>query len=524
VKRAVGYVRVSHVGGREGDSFHSPELQRQQVEAGASRFGYEVTHVYEELDVSGRAGVKRPQFEAMLADARAGKFDAVIVAKLSRFGRSVEAGLRAFRELDDLGVAVVALDMDVDTSTAAGRFVRTMWLGFAEMESDRIADEWRAVNARRKAAGIPRVNSTARPYGYRVDGSTILGVDNAEADGVRLAFELRAKGASYSEIQSRLRAEGHRPPKGGDKFPRATLSGWLRNPLYAGLVEHDGELIESDKFGAIITRELFDTVQATHKRAAANNRYRSRLLSGVLRCSGCGSTLTVERYGSRGKMIPYYACRARDHSRDCPCKVSITAAAVDDYVERLLQLSRFKTTDERGARNTRRVEALEAERDRLREGLDRLADDRYRLGAITPDEYERQARRLGDDVERVEAQIAELRAEEVAAPDFLDGDGRIVGWDEQTLRERQRIVGALIEGITVYQAARRGRGGIDFGQRLRIRLRTAGMRAATPEEVAEFDAFPAPEFEPLAPVTRLLTGEEVLVSGDSSAELAAAVA
>ena len=41
-KRVVGYVRVSRIGGREGDSFLSPTLQREQIAAVALREGLEV--------------------------------------------------------------------------------------------------------------------------------------------------------------------------------------------------------------------------------------------------------------------------------------------------------------------------------------------------------------------------------------------------------------------------------------------------------------------------------------------------
>ncbi len=51
--RAVGYVRVSKVGGRGGDSFLSPDLQREQIAAAARREGLDVVEVLEELDASG---------------------------------------------------------------------------------------------------------------------------------------------------------------------------------------------------------------------------------------------------------------------------------------------------------------------------------------------------------------------------------------------------------------------------------------------------------------------------------------
>src|SRR5258708_39866073 len=48
-----GYVRVSRVGGREGDSFISPALQREQIEAYAKAHGLTIARWHEDLDKSG---------------------------------------------------------------------------------------------------------------------------------------------------------------------------------------------------------------------------------------------------------------------------------------------------------------------------------------------------------------------------------------------------------------------------------------------------------------------------------------
>jgi DNA invertase Pin-like site-specific DNA recombinase len=60
----VGYVRVSRVGARGGDSFLSPALQREEIARVAAREGLELIEVVEELDASaatrgGRAGIAR---------------------------------------------------------------------------------------------------------------------------------------------------------------------------------------------------------------------------------------------------------------------------------------------------------------------------------------------------------------------------------------------------------------------------------------------------------------------------------
>jgi Resolvase, N terminal domain len=56
------YVRVSHVGGREGESFISPDVQREKIEAFATTRGLRIGEVYVDLDQSG-GKLDRPEFE-----------------------------------------------------------------------------------------------------------------------------------------------------------------------------------------------------------------------------------------------------------------------------------------------------------------------------------------------------------------------------------------------------------------------------------------------------------------------------
>src|SRR5262245_11836764 len=86
--RLDAYIRVSRVGGREGDSFISPDIQRDRINAYATSQGFEIGRVFEELDVSG-AKQDRPLFEEALRRAEQGDSDGVIVYAASRFGRSL---------------------------------------------------------------------------------------------------------------------------------------------------------------------------------------------------------------------------------------------------------------------------------------------------------------------------------------------------------------------------------------------------------------------------------------------------
>ena len=86
-KRAIGYIRVSTVGGRSGREYHTLEIQRASIERTARDNGYELVDVLTDEDQSGRSR-NRPQFGGAMARILAGEADAIIVWKASRFSRN----------------------------------------------------------------------------------------------------------------------------------------------------------------------------------------------------------------------------------------------------------------------------------------------------------------------------------------------------------------------------------------------------------------------------------------------------
>src|SRR5215467_12047296 len=58
----------------------------------------------------------RPALDRLMKDARARKFDVVIVARFDRFARSVSHLLRALEEFNHLGIDFVSLWESIDTS------------------------------------------------------------------------------------------------------------------------------------------------------------------------------------------------------------------------------------------------------------------------------------------------------------------------------------------------------------------------------------------------------------------------
>src|SRR4051812_21782418 len=87
-KRAIGYIRVSSVGGRAGPEYHTLDIQRQSIERVCRERGYELIDTYVEENKSGR-DKKRPKFlEVMQRVVEFDEADALAVWKVSRFSRS----------------------------------------------------------------------------------------------------------------------------------------------------------------------------------------------------------------------------------------------------------------------------------------------------------------------------------------------------------------------------------------------------------------------------------------------------
>ena len=125
------YTRVSKVGGRGGESFLSPELQREQIEAYAKLHGHDLTWHEPELDVSGGT-MRRPIFNEIMARVRREETDGVIVAKLDRFSGTLTGALRTLEEMDRHGAVLVSVADNIDLSTSMGRAFLQMLLVFGE--------------------------------------------------------------------------------------------------------------------------------------------------------------------------------------------------------------------------------------------------------------------------------------------------------------------------------------------------------------------------------------------------------
>ena len=126
---------------------------------------------------AGVSGAKehRPQLDALLAECRKRRVDAVVVYRYDRFARSLRQLVNALEEFRSLGIEFISLHEGVDTSTPNGRLVFGIFASIAEFERELIRDRVKsgiaAARSRGKKLGRPRVSvDAARIVALRASG------------------------------------------------------------------------------------------------------------------------------------------------------------------------------------------------------------------------------------------------------------------------------------------------------------------------------------------------------------------
>lgn len=175
------YARVSTANGHQ-----DPEMQLAELREYAARRGFQIIGEYVDHGVSG-AKESRPALNRLMADAQQRKFDAVLVWKIDRFGRSLKHLVNALADLAAVGVAFISLRDNLDLTTPSGRLMFQIIGAMAEFERALIQERVRAglrnARAKGKQLGRPRrIVSTDRIAAMRARGeswraiSTELGV------------------------------------------------------------------------------------------------------------------------------------------------------------------------------------------------------------------------------------------------------------------------------------------------------------------------------------------------------------
>jgi DNA invertase Pin-like site-specific DNA recombinase len=347
---------------------------------------------------AGRDGLRQLK-EAIFR--RPAPVDALVVDDLSRLGRNMTESLLFQEDCDYFGIELITVDGLRSSNPAAN-------LGFKlkSLIDDVYIQDLRHKTLRGLEGQVHRgFSAGGRTFGYRsipvpdpagrMDSAgniIVLGkkpvIHEPEAEVVRRAYQLRLEGRSLSAIVEALATSNAPAPNPGKRAGRprgwsvSSLQYLLKNRVYRGEVIYGRDkfmknrqtgkrvarrrpesewTVEPRPDLAIVPRDVFDRVQAMsaakngklkrgsggrYKGSEPGRCYSPYLLSGILKCGVCGSSMVI--YGGKqnennGKVYRGYQCPSRKRRGSSTCTNTLTisqgkieSAVVDEVKKKLL--------------------------------------------------------------------------------------------------------------------------------------------------------------------------------------------
>lgn len=289
---------------------------------------YDIVAVYKDEALSGYKNAhKRDGFAQLMADAEAGKFEAVMVYELSRFSRNGSDTIVNTEKLARLGIEFVSVREKLD-QTPEGRMMMFVITGMNEYYSANLAIE--TMRGLKENAYQAKHTGGIPPLGYDLDSNGHYIINPEEAAAVRLIFDMYLEGNGYTAICDELNRMGYRT-KRGTMFVRNSMYDLLRNEKYTGsfIYNHmakakngkrnrhayksDSEVIRVENaFPAIISKEEYRKVlklmEQNKRKGARNAAVHDYLLSGKVYCGHCGKSMYGETRYRKEYSYSYYSC------------------------------------------------------------------------------------------------------------------------------------------------------------------------------------------------------------------------
>ncbi len=325
--RAAIYVRVSTDSDAQRDS---PANQIATCLEYAQSIGLESSDalVYNDAGLSGTQLANRPEVSRLLADARAGRFEAVLFTAISRFSRDLSDAFSTKKRLETVyGIRLVSIEEGYD-SAVEGRNSEMVFTVHAMLAAHKSREMSKAIRrGLRQSARRGRHTGSIAPFGYvKTDDRTLL-PDPDSAPVVRDIFSMYLTGLGVKAIADALNARGIPTPSARRRTPAArwqasTVHAILQNRAYEGtIVAHkrtmtqdlersrridrtvnrlqlrakDEWVVVPEAHEPVVDPAVFAQVQRLLARKTQHRGMRrgTNLLAGLLVCASCGGAMIV---------------------------------------------------------------------------------------------------------------------------------------------------------------------------------------------------------------------------------------
>ena len=442
LKIGAAYIRVS----TDGQMDLSPESQLEAILKYAKEHQIVVPSEFIFMEPEGRSGKKagnRVQFQNMIALAKTTPkpFDCILVWKFSRFARNQDEStfykgmLRKKLNIDVISISEPIMD------GMYGRLIEMIIEWQDEFYSYNLAqDVTRGMMTKAKNGGV----QCRPPLGYRIPyHKATPEIIPEEAEIVRMIFDkyVNQKMSIYA-LTKYLNSLGLKTSF-GKPFEKRSVEYILQNPMYAGIVRWNRVRHETKKVKyksewivtqgthpAIISKELFqqavDRYESEYKRHSAKPvEYTKHWLSGIVKCSSCGRTLSscIRHTKSIGDVFSFQCygylkgkCKENHYVREEELVPAVLSALDEVLAAGTVE---YEIKNEVRIENTSELDAIDAMLQKL-ETKERRAKDAYMAGVDSIEEYKQNKQLIQKERETLEASRAQLLSTSNSDNDLLD--------------------------------------------------------------------------------------------------------
>lgn len=417
MKTAAAYIRVST---GEQTEF-SPESQLKAIRKYAKEHDMILPEefIYTDEGISGRKAEKRPAFQQMIGTAKLKPrpFDVILLWKFSRFARNREDSI-VYKSMlrKQCGIDVISVSEQIGEDKTS-ILIEALIEAMDEYYSLNLAEEVkRGMMEKFSRGGVV----SQPPFGYSMKNGIFA--PNEHAETVRMIFNDYLSGMGARAIAQKLNELGIYTAK-GHRFENRTVEYILTNPVYTGKLRrskngrdpldrfHQSEentIIIDGSHTPIINSDIFERVQEKFALTKKHYPKYSRqapvefMLKGLVRCSNCGATLTMQARNN--------GLQCHNYSRGA-CKVShfikleklnslITDKIKSDFKNDFFDVEIKITSRDNDNHNQNIASAVAREEKKLQR-----IREAYEAGIDTLDEYKERKEKIQSAIDRLKKQI-----------------------------------------------------------------------------------------------------------------------
>lgn len=448
-KFACMYLRLSR---EDGDSTESNSIsnQRQIIKSYARDNDFKVVAEYVDDGFSG-SNFDRPKFKKMIQDLEEKKFRTIIVKDLSRFGRDyIESGKYLQKIFPEKGIRFISVNDNYDSENADVSDTHLI-LPIRNFINDSYC---RDISMKVKSSKeIKRKNGefigAFAPFGYKKDikNKHKLVVDTEVSHIIERIFNMKIDGYSSKAIADFLNSIGcvtpskHKENSGDNhttgfivkdsKWDAKMVNRIITNKVYIGVLEQgktrklnykskrevevneEDWIVINDSHKPIISKSIYALANKMMLRDVKQSADIPHILSGMLYCKDCGSSMVRRKVKSKNGYNIFYICSQYNNKGDCTRHsikedylLDMTLFALKDYLKKYNELlSQVNKLDVSKVTFNIDFEGLNSEKrkyERLRQSLYMDLEDEL----ITSEEFERFRKNYLIKIREIEKQIA----------------------------------------------------------------------------------------------------------------------